>query len=79
MAKCRVVHDRPPTLHGAIVMYWLMRGRKFTTSEWARALGLTNQGMLRIMNLLESDHDFAVTQDEERRWVLLNNGEPIKG
>lgn len=79
MAKRRVVHDRPPTLHGAIVMHYLMRGRRWTTSEWARWLGLSNQGMLRILNLLESEHEYAVTQDEDHRWVLLGNGEPVHG
>ncbi len=73
----RVHHDRTPTMHGAIIMYWLKKGRKWTTSEWAKWLGLTNQGALRIFNVLESEHDYVIVQDEHRRWVLLENGEPI--
>lgn len=71
-------HERPPTLHGAYIMHWLMRGRRWTTSQWAKHLGLTPQGMLRILNLMESEHEYVVTQDEDRRWVLLHHGEPIE-
>lgn len=60
-------------------MYWLTKGRKWTTAQWARHLGLTNQGMLRIFNVLESEHDYVVTQNEDRQWVLLENGEPVHG
>lgn len=65
-------------MHGAVVMYWLKKGRRWTTSQWAAWLGLTNQGMLRIFNVLESEHEFVIRQDERTRcWVLLEDGEPV--
>ena len=75
----RKQHDRTPTMHGAVVMYWLKKGRRWTTAQWAHSLGLTNQGMLRIFNVLESEHDYVVTQNECRQWILLEDGEPVAG
>lgn len=75
----RKLHDRPPTLHGAVVLYYLQKGRRWTTSQWSKWLNLTPQGTLRIFNVLSSEHEFAVYQDEDRRWVLLEDGEPVVG
>jgi hypothetical protein len=76
-AMARRIHDRTPTMHGSVVMYRILRGCKWTTSQWARYLGLTNQGMLRIFNVLESEHEYVITQNEDKQWVLLENGEPV--
>lgn len=78
MARGNKRHDRTPTMHGAVVMYHLLKGRRWKTAQWAQSLGLTNQGAIRIFNLLESEHDFCVAQDEDRRWTLWENGEPVR-
>lgn len=71
-------HDRTPTQHGALVMCWLKDGKRLTTTQLASRLGLSPQGALRIMRILEAEREFAVYQDElSREWLLLENGEPV--
>lgn len=70
--------DRTPTQHGALIIHYMMLGRRWTTAEWAKYLGVSHQGALRIMNILESEHEFALGQDEKRRWTLYEGGEPVQ-
>jgi len=70
-------HDRTPTMHGGLVIYWTMLKRRWTTAEWAEYLGLTTQGAARILNNLAAEHDFSFAPDQEGRWTIYINGEPF--
>ena len=73
----RILHDRTPTMHGGLVIYWTMLRSRKTTSQWAEYLGLTYQGAARILENLASEHDFSFAPDHEGRWTIYVNGEPF--
>lgn len=71
------IHDRTPTQHGAVVLYYLMKGRRWTTAQWSTWLGLSKQGVSRIFDNLSGEHDFAVAQNEFRQWAIFEDGEDV--
>ena len=67
MPRKRKLCDRTLVMHGALIVYWLRKGRKFTTSQWAAYLQMSNQGVQRIFKVLRADPELSIGKDEDLR------------
>lgn len=62
--------DLTPRQRCAVAVYWIMRGRKWTTRQWAAYFCISERTVNRIMADLSALHEFALTRNDAGQWVI---------
>lgn len=62
--------DLTPGQRRAVVVYWIMRGREWTTRQWASYFCITERGVNKLMSDLSALHEFALTRNDAGQWVI---------